>query len=117
MMSQQKKLQAFLDECLKTYPIDPKKLVVFGFSQGGVMAYSLALAQSRTIRGTGGIEQLAAERTVAATERHCRRAIIADVGAARHPRSDDRNRSRAKFRGDAAPATRAANFPRIPNGP
>ena len=44
MLSQQKKLQAFLDECLKSYPIDPKKLVVFGFSQGGVMAYSLALA-------------------------------------------------------------------------
>ena len=44
MLSQQKKLQAFLDECLKSYPIDPKKLVVLGFSQGGVMAYTLALA-------------------------------------------------------------------------
>ena len=44
MLSQQKKLQAFLDECLKSYPIAPKKLVVLGFSQGGVMAYSLALA-------------------------------------------------------------------------
>ncbi len=43
MLSSQKKLQAFLDECLKSYPIDPKKLVVLGFSQGGVMAYSLAL--------------------------------------------------------------------------
>jgi phospholipase/carboxylesterase len=39
MLSQQKKLQAFLDECLKSYPIDPKKLVVLG-----VMAYTLALA-------------------------------------------------------------------------
>ena len=44
MLSQQKKLQGFLDECLKSYPIDPKKLVLLGFSQGGVMAYSLALA-------------------------------------------------------------------------
>jgi len=44
MLSSQKKLQAFLDDCLKSYPIDPKKLVVLGFSQGGVMAYSLALA-------------------------------------------------------------------------
>jgi len=43
MLSSQKKLQAFLDECLKSYPIDPKKLLVLGFSQGGVMAYSLAL--------------------------------------------------------------------------
>ena len=40
----QKLLKDFLDECLRHYPIDPKKLVVLGFSQGGVMAYSLALA-------------------------------------------------------------------------
>lgn len=44
MLSSQKKLRAFLDGCLKSYAIDPKKLVVLGFSQGGVMAYSLALA-------------------------------------------------------------------------
>jgi phospholipase/carboxylesterase len=29
---------------LARYPIDAKKLVLLGFSQGGVMAYSLALA-------------------------------------------------------------------------
>lgn len=45
MLSSQKKLQAFLDECLNDYAIDLKKLVLLGFSQGGVMAYSLALAQ------------------------------------------------------------------------
>ena len=39
-----KRLQQFFDECLKRYPIDPKKLVLLGFSQGGVMANSLALA-------------------------------------------------------------------------
>lgn len=44
MLSSQKKLRQFLDDCLKRYPIDPRKLVVLGFSQGGVMAYSLALA-------------------------------------------------------------------------
>ena len=43
ILSSQKKLQAFLDECLKRYPIDPRKLVMLGFSQGGVMSYSLAL--------------------------------------------------------------------------
>jgi phospholipase/carboxylesterase len=42
--SSRKKLQAFLDECLARYPIDAKKLGVLGFSQGGVMAYSLALS-------------------------------------------------------------------------
>src|SRR5262245_16893084 len=44
MLSSQKLLQIFLDECLARYPIDAKKLIVLGFSQGGVMAHSLALA-------------------------------------------------------------------------
>jgi phospholipase/carboxylesterase len=44
ILSSQKALQNFLDECLEQYPIDAKKLVLLGFSQGGVMAYSVALA-------------------------------------------------------------------------
>ena len=44
ILDSQKKLLEFLDECTKRYPIDPKKLVLLGFSQGGVMAHSLALA-------------------------------------------------------------------------
>jgi len=43
MLRSQKKLQTFLDQCANTYPINPKKLVALGFSQGGVMSYSLAL--------------------------------------------------------------------------
>jgi phospholipase/carboxylesterase len=43
ILDSQKELQAFLDECMKSYPIDSKKLVLLGFSQGGVMAHSLAL--------------------------------------------------------------------------
>jgi phospholipase/carboxylesterase len=38
------RLQQFLDDCIAQYPIDAKKLAILGFSQGGVMAYSLALA-------------------------------------------------------------------------
>ena len=34
----------FLDTAAERYPIDPKKLGIVGFSQGGVMAYTLALA-------------------------------------------------------------------------
>jgi phospholipase/carboxylesterase len=37
-------LLAFLDAALERYPIDPHKLIVLGFSQGGVMAYSLGLS-------------------------------------------------------------------------
>jgi phospholipase/carboxylesterase len=47
MVGSQRKLQTFLDQCSKTYPIDPKKLAVLGFSQGGVMSYSLALPNPR----------------------------------------------------------------------
>jgi phospholipase/carboxylesterase len=43
MLSSREKLERFLEECLARYPIDRKKLAVLGFSQGGVMAYSLAL--------------------------------------------------------------------------
>ena len=38
-------LQTFLDAALARYPCNPRQLVVLGFSQGGVMAYSLVLHQ------------------------------------------------------------------------
>jgi len=38
-------LRTFLDAALARYPCDPRQLVVLGFSQGGVMAYSLGLHQ------------------------------------------------------------------------
>ena len=44
ILSSQRKLLEFLDACSNRYPIDPKNLALLGFSQGGVLAYSLALA-------------------------------------------------------------------------
>lgn len=44
MLASRDKLVKFLDAALDRYPIDRRKLVVLGFSQGGVMAHSLALA-------------------------------------------------------------------------
>ena len=38
-------LEAFLEEAVELYPIDPQRLVALGFSQGGVMAYDLALGR------------------------------------------------------------------------
>ena len=46
ILSAREQLLAFLDAALTRYPIDPQKLLVLGFSQGGVMAYSLALIQA-----------------------------------------------------------------------
>jgi phospholipase/carboxylesterase len=37
------RLMSFVDVALKRYPIDRNKLIVMGFSQGGVMAYNLAI--------------------------------------------------------------------------
>ncbi len=38
-------LEGFLEDALKIHPIDPARIVVMGFSQGGVMAYDLALGR------------------------------------------------------------------------
>ena len=38
-----KMVTEFLNEALKKYSVDRKKLVVLGFSQGGMMAYRLAI--------------------------------------------------------------------------
>ena len=51
ILSSRQMLQQFLDSCLQRYPIDAKKLVILGFSQGGVMAYSLALSSPERFAG------------------------------------------------------------------
>jgi len=43
VLDSQKRLRCFLDECIASYPINVTKLALLGFSQGGGMAYSLAL--------------------------------------------------------------------------
>ncbi len=44
-------LRQFLDEALARYPVDRRKLVVLGFSQGGVMAYDLVLSDPARFAG------------------------------------------------------------------
>ena len=51
ILSSRQMLQQFLDSCLQRYPIDAKKLVILGFSQGGVMAYSFALSSPERFAG------------------------------------------------------------------
>lgn len=36
-------VKAFMDDALARYPVDPRKVVVLGFSQGGAMAHGLML--------------------------------------------------------------------------
>jgi phospholipase/carboxylesterase len=44
-------LEEFLDEALERYPIDPERLVLGGFSQGGFMAYQIALRRPERFAG------------------------------------------------------------------
>lgn len=44
-------VRGFLDDMLRRYPVNPRKLVVLGFSQGGVMAYDLALRDPERFAG------------------------------------------------------------------
>ena len=44
-------LRKFLDEAFARYPIERRKVVLLGFSQGGVMAYDLALSEPERFAG------------------------------------------------------------------
>lgn len=51
ILASRAELQEFLDGCLSRYPIDARKFLVLGFSQGGIMAYSLALSNPERFSG------------------------------------------------------------------
>lgn len=44
------KLSRFLDDTIGGYPIDPRRVCLFGFSMGTVMSYALALSRPHAIR-------------------------------------------------------------------
>jgi phospholipase/carboxylesterase len=44
-------LSRFLDEVRATYPVDPRRVYLFGFSQGGMMAYTQALTRPAGLAG------------------------------------------------------------------
>lgn len=48
-------LKTFLVDALERYPIDQKKLAIVGFSQGGVMAYSLGLGEPERYAGLAAL--------------------------------------------------------------
>jgi len=48
-------LRGFVDLALARYPIDPARLAVAGFSQGGLMAYELALRNPERFSGLAAL--------------------------------------------------------------
>jgi phospholipase/carboxylesterase len=50
-----RQLQAFVDEALERYPADRRKVLLLGFSQGGVMAYDLFLRHPERYAGLAAL--------------------------------------------------------------
>ena len=46
---------AFLDAAQERYPVDPRKIVLLGFSQGGALAFDLALRDPSRFAGLAGL--------------------------------------------------------------
>ncbi len=59
-------VERFLDAALARYAVDPRKLVLLGFSQGGVIAYRLALAAPRRFAGLAALSSWLPPQMVAA---------------------------------------------------
>jgi phospholipase/carboxylesterase len=60
-------VRRFLDAAVERYPVDRRKLVILGFSQGGSLAYSLALAQPERFAGLVALSAWLPEELLAAT--------------------------------------------------
>jgi phospholipase/carboxylesterase len=58
--------RTFVDDASRSYPVDPARTVVLGFSQGGVIAYGLALAQPERFRGVAALSSWLRDEMIAA---------------------------------------------------
>ncbi len=95
ILSAREAVRTFLNEVLQRYPVDSKKLCVLGFSQGGVMGYSLALGEPERFAGLAALsswlpkDMLTVLPDVPATEQlpvlvqHGSKDELIDVGRAR----------------------------------
>jgi phospholipase/carboxylesterase len=77
-------IRAFLVEAQRRYPIDPEKLVILGFSQGGVMAYDFFLREPERFAGLAALsswlpEEVALRRSPGAA--HEKRPVLVMHGA------------------------------------
>lgn len=48
-------LRQFIDSALQCFPIDPARVALAGFSQGGIMAYELALREPKRFAGLAAL--------------------------------------------------------------
>ena len=67
IVSARDQLRSFMDTAFERYPIDRRKTVVLGFSQGGVMAYGLALAEPERFAALVALSSWLPQELVAAS--------------------------------------------------
>jgi len=48
-------LREFVDAAIEAYPVDPERILLAGFSQGGAMGYDLSLRQPKRFRGLAAL--------------------------------------------------------------
>jgi len=58
------KLLTFVHDAIRNYPVDGRRIFLFGFSMGTVMSYAVALSQPGLIRGVAANSGYIPERTV-----------------------------------------------------
>lgn len=49
-ISSRKEIEIFLKELIDNYPIDPTEVTLFGFSQGSILSYAVALSHPKKIK-------------------------------------------------------------------
>ena len=59
-------LRGFFDEAVEQYPIDPQRTVLLGFSQGGMLAYRLALSEPTRFSGLAALSTTLSGESAAA---------------------------------------------------
>jgi phospholipase/carboxylesterase len=72
-------LEAFLEDALERYPIDPTRLVILGFSQGGVMAYDLALGRPERFSALVALSSWLPDEVVAALPENAERRALSTL--------------------------------------
>ena len=103
-------LRGFLDEASARYPVDPKKIVVAGFSQGGMMAYNLAMRWPERFAALVGIATAFPGTAVGARHESRSGAAAAHDGAAWTRGSGDRHDAGAQIGGGVARAESAGGI-------
>lgn len=71
--------RSFVDEAERRYPVDRTRTIALGFSQGGVIAYGLALAQPERFRGVAALSSWLRDEMITALPKANRSMLAALV--------------------------------------